>query len=118
MIGFDLEEFIYRKLKFTVWSFAGETRVRNMWNYSYEGGHAIVYVLDSSNQARIQFAKVTLDSALNHQLMANVPLLVFANKMDIATLSLKDIQDKLGLKELQREWHVQPCCATNGDGLV
>lgn len=49
MIGFDLEEFIYRKLKFTVWSFAGETRVRNMWNYSYEGGHAIVYVLDSSN---------------------------------------------------------------------
>lgn len=49
MIGFDLEEFIYRKLKFTVWSFAGETRVRNMWNYSYEGGYAIVYVLDTSN---------------------------------------------------------------------
>lgn len=50
--------------------------------------------------------------------MKNVPVLVFANKMDIATLQPREIVEKLGLHQMRRNWHLQPCCALNGDGLV
>lgn len=78
----------------------------------------MVYVLDSSDIERIQLAKETLDSVVNHELMKNVPVLVFANKMDIATLQPRELVEKLGLHHMRRQWHLQPCCATNGDGLV
>jgi signal recognition particle receptor subunit beta len=50
--------------------------------------------------------------------MKNVPVLVFANKMDIATLKPLEIVQKLGLHQLRRQWHLQSCCALNGDGLI
>ncbi len=62
-----------------------------MWHYYYEGGDAIIYVLDSSDNERIQLAKETLDSVMNHESMKNAPILVFANKMDIATLQTREI---------------------------
>ena len=92
--------------------------MRNMWHYYYEGGDAVIYVLDSSDTERIQLAKETLDAVVNHEAMKNVPVLVFANKMDIATLQPREIVEKLGLHLMRRQWHLQPCCAINGDGLV
>ena len=50
--------------------------------------------------------------------MAKVPVLVFANKMDIATLQPRDLVEQLGLYQLRRQWHLQACCAINGEGLV
>jgi hypothetical protein len=38
--------------------------------------------------------------------------------MDIATLKPLEIVQKLGLHQLRRQWHLQPCCALNGDGLI
>ena len=55
-----------KNLKFTIWDIGGQTKLRNMWHYYYEGGDAIIYVLDSSDNERIQLAKETLDSVMNH----------------------------------------------------
>lgn len=66
----------------------------------------------------MQLAKETLDAVVNHEAMKNVPVLVFANKMDIATLQPREIVEKLGLHLMRRQWHLQSCCAINGDGLV
>lgn len=70
--------------------------------------------------------------------MRDAVILVFANKQDIsqgitvfmlyfcienepfAFLAMKphEIQEKLGLTRLRdRNWYVQPACATTGDGL-
>lgn len=89
-----------------------------MWNYYYEGGDAVIYVLDSSDKERMQLSKQTLDSVINHENMKNVPVLVFANKMDISTYQTREIVQMLGLHQLRRQWHLQPCCALSGDGLV
>jgi len=46
-------------------------------------------------------------------------LLVFANKMDLPNaMDVKQVAERLGLNQLrQRQWHIQPACATTGDGL-
>jgi signal recognition particle receptor subunit beta len=67
--------------------------------------------------------------------LLNVDLLVFANKQDLPhAMSVDAIVDQLGLRGLQRTWHIQvsridlfsffiyevarqPTCAVSGDGL-
>ena len=46
-------------------------------------------------------------------------LLVFANKLDLPNaMSAAEMTDKLGLHQMrQRQWYIQACCATTGDGL-
>lgn len=65
-IGFNVEEVNYKNLKFTIWDIGGQTKLRNMWHYYYEGGDAVIYVLDSSDTERLQLAKETLDAVINH----------------------------------------------------
>lgn len=63
-------------------------------------------------------AKETLDEVINNENMKNVPVLVFANKMDISPYQPRELVEMMGLHMLRRQWHMQPCCALNGDGLV
>lgn len=49
--------------------------------------------------------------------MADCPVLVFANKMDISSLRPVQIVERMGLHKLKRG-HMQPCCALNGEGIV
>lgn len=51
--------------------------------------------------------------------MKDVPVLVLANKVDQAQVKMVEVVEKLGLhKEKRRQWHVQPTCALNGEGIV
>jgi ADP-ribosylation factor protein 1 len=56
---------------------------------------------------------------LNEDELRESILLVFANKQDLPNaISAPNMADKLGLHGLhQREWNIQVCCATTGDGL-
>ncbi len=57
---------------------------------------------------------------LSEQELKGVPLLVFANKQDIAgALPAEAISDELGLAggEKERPWSVRGCCALQGEGL-
>ena len=47
-----------------------------------------------------------------------MPVLVFANKMDVSPLKPKEIVKKLGIHKMRREWQLQPFCGLNGEGLV
>lgn len=59
-VGFNVEEVNYRGLNFTVWDIGGQTRLRELWHYYYNGSNAIIYVLDSADTDRIALAKETL----------------------------------------------------------
>ena len=51
--------------------------------------------------------------------LRDVPLLVFANKQDLAnTMSVNQVNERLGLNQIKnREWYIQSTSATTGDGL-
>jgi len=46
-------------------------------------------------------------------------LLVLANKQDLPhAMNANEMKDKLKLHQLrQKNWFIQPCCATTGEGL-
>jgi len=56
---------------------------------------------------------------LNDDQLRDAILLVFSNKQDLPhAMSAGEVTEKLGLHNLkQRNWFVQPCVATTGEGL-
>ena len=51
--------------------------------------------------------------------MANIPVLVFANKQDLPeAATVTEVAHHFTLNELHNPWHIQACCALTGDGLV
>lgn len=76
--------------------------------------HTPARLLPAASAAREELTSILADEEL-----VGVPVLVFANKQDLPKAAEpKVVADKLGMHKLKgREWHVQGCNATTGDGL-
>jgi ADP-ribosylation factor protein 1 len=116
-IGFNVEKVQYKNLEFNIWDIGGQTKIRNLWKFYYDNTDAIIYVVDTSDAERMAFAKETLSEVLSDDRLANAPLLVFANKVDISNMTTPEVVSSMGLQNLRREWYVQPTCALSGSGL-
>ena len=100
------------KAQHTSFSFSGTKRC--------DPPQAIIYVIDSSDSARLATSRSELLTMLSEDELKSVPVLVFANKQDVGgAASPAEISDKLGLagQEKGREWSVRGSCATKGEGL-
>ena len=117
-IGFNVENVKYKSLEFTIWDIGGQKKIRDLWAHYFERNNAVIFIIDSSDADRLEEAKETLHWVLNSEELKTVPLLVFANKQDMAVYSVSQIADKLSLSQMRgREWHIQGACALTGDGL-
>lgn len=118
-VGFNTETVTYKNVKFIVWDVGGQDRIRPLWRHYYTGTCAVIYVVDSADRYRIDEARHELHRVINDREMRDALILIFANKQDLPeAMKLHEIQEKLGLTRIRdRNWHVQPACATTGDGL-
>lgn len=118
-IGLNVESIKYQNVSFTVWDVGGQDKIRTLWRYYFDGTQGLIFVVDSNDKDRISEARDELHKLLNNSELTEAKLLVFANKQDLAkVLTAKEVTDKLHLNRLkQREWHVQPCTTTTGEGL-
>ena len=53
-VGFNVEEVKYKNLTFTMWDVGGQKLLRNMWCHYYPNTDAVIYVVDSSDQERLE----------------------------------------------------------------
>ena len=116
-IGFNVEDLEYKNLKMTIWDIGGQGSIRKLWRYYYDGTQAVIFVVDTSDRDRIEMAKEEIHGLMNDPSLAGAKLLVFANKMDIAQISVRDLSNKLELNRLKTDWHIQGAIAMTGDGL-
>lgn len=120
-IGFNVESVEYENIKFTVWDVGGQSKLRPLWRHYFQGTEALIFVVDSNDidPSRIEMAKEELHHLLNAEEMSNAVVLVFANKQDLPNaMDASTLASKLQLHGLRkREWYIQACCASNGQGL-
>ena len=81
-IGFNMETVEYKNIKFNVWDIGGQTQIRCMWRHYYESTDALIFVVDSSDEERMELAKEELHSMLQTEELSQAALLVLANKQD------------------------------------
>eukprot|EP00940_MAST-03C_sp_MAST-3C-sp2_P002225 g2225.t1 len=118
-IGFNVETVEYKNISFTVWDVGGQDKIRTLWRHYYQNTEGLIFVVDSNDEDRFDDAKQELHKMIAEDELRDAVVLVFANKQDLeGAKTAAEVTDKLGLASMRgREWFIQPCCATTGDGL-
>ena len=117
-IGFNVETIKFGKLTLNLWDIGGQKKIRDLWSHYYPGTNGIIFLVDSSDRARIQLAKEELYKMMEEEDLMGVPLLVLANKQDLGVMPVSEIIEKLDLRSLKgREWFCQGCSCKTGSGL-
>ncbi|KAE8913095.1 hypothetical protein PF005_g12575 [Phytophthora fragariae] len=118
-IGFNVETFEYKNIKFTAWDIGGQDKIRSLWKHYLSNNDAVIFVVDAADLERVDEAKQALHLIFEAEELANTKLLVYANKQDQPNaLSAAELRERMELSEATTNpAHVQPCVATTGDGI-
>ena len=52
-IGFNVETLEYKSIAFTVWDVGGQEKLRALWRHYFQTTQAVIFVVDSSDRARL-----------------------------------------------------------------
>ena len=69
--------------KLNVWDIGGQKAIRPYWKNYYENTDGLVFVVDSSDEERLNECVEELNSLLVEENLQKVPVLVYANKQDL-----------------------------------
>ena len=121
-IGFNVEEVQYKKIKFTVWDIGGQDRIRPLWVHYFNGVNALIYVVDINDIQRSQEMIDELQKLLVTDELSNVPVLVYANKIDMRTtnriqITSNDLYGKINNMIKHKNFFIQECSAVTSEGL-
>ncbi|XP_029853288.1 ADP-ribosylation factor-like protein 13A isoform X2 [Aquila chrysaetos chrysaetos] len=115
--GKNLRHYGHReRFEVTLVDLPGGQRSRSAWRNHYSAAHGFLFVLDSSDLARIEEARKVLSRVLSHPDVSGKPLLLLANKQDSATALLPcELIECLSLERLVNEnrspCRIEPCAA-------
>ena len=118
-IGSNVEEISYNNVKLQAWDLGGQESTRSIWSVYYVNTDAIIYVIDTHDDnyddSKIQFYKL-----LENETLKNAIILIYANKQDLP--GAKNVSEIIQIYELDtikdHIWHIQPCSAQTGEGLI
>ena len=119
-IGFNVETLQYKNIKFQVWDLGGQSSFRVIWDKYYSEAHGLIYVVDSSDEARLQEAVSTFAGLIKHTDLSNIPVLIMANKQDLdGACSIEKIEEIFDVKMIlrKRPCYVQLCSAYTREGI-
>jgi len=118
-VGFNVETIVFKDLRFTVWDVGGQDKIRPLWRHYFQNTSGMIYVVDSNDRDRIEEAARELRHLLNEEELKNIVLLILANKQDLPNaMTSKELSENLHMSTFRNiQWHIQQCCAVNGNGL-
>ncbi|XP_007524126.1 ADP-ribosylation factor-like protein 14 [Erinaceus europaeus] len=121
-IGFNVEMIeVKRNVSLTVWDVGGQEKMRALWRWYCENTDGLLYVVDSTDQQRLEDSRREFERILKNEHIKHLPVVLLANKQDVpGALTAEDITRMFKVKKLcsDRSWYVQPCCALTGEGLA
>lgn len=113
-LGFNIKAVQTAGFKLNVWDIGGQKKIRTYWKHYFEATDVLVrmppnhhhvlitenawhlhfvqiYVVDSSDEARMDESGEELNNLLAEEKLAGVPLLVYANKQDLDLAEPEDV---------------------------
>merc|ERR1711865_1223764 len=81
--GFNIKSLTQDGFKLNVWDIGGQKAIRPYWKNYYENTDGLVFVVDSSDEERLNECTEELNALLVEENLMKVPVLVYANKQDL-----------------------------------
>ncbi|MCD7462418.1 hypothetical protein HAX54_048504 [Datura stramonium] len=95
----------------------GYPGLRSIWEKYYEEAHAVIYVVDAACPSRFEDSKSALEKVLRHEDLQGAPLLILANKQDLAdAVPAEELARYLDLKKLDERKRYLSSCFPAYDG--
>uniref|UniRef100_A0A8C0B098 ADP ribosylation factor like GTPase 11 n=1 Tax=Buteo japonicus TaxID=224669 RepID=A0A8C0B098_9AVES len=105
-VGFNVESLQTPcRVSFTLWDVGGQGSLRASWPDYLEDTNILIFVLDSTDTARLPEALAALEEVLSHPSMAGIPVLLLANKQEMpGALAPAELGEKLKTPIAERFW--------------
>ncbi|XP_026464015.1 ADP-ribosylation factor-like protein 5B [Ctenocephalides felis] len=118
-IGSNVEEVVWRNIRFLVWDLGGQQSLRAAWSTYYTNTEFVIMVIDSTDRERLAVSREELFKMLAHEELSKAAVLIYANKQDLkGSMTAAEISRQLDLTSIKKQqWHIQSCCALTGEGL-
>ncbi|RAL49833.1 unnamed protein product [Cuscuta campestris] len=118
-VGLNIGRVEVSNSKLVFWDLGGQPGLRSIWEKYYEEAHAVLFVVDAACPSRFEDAKSALEKVLRHEDLHGAPLLILANKQDLAeAASAEELDRYLDLKKLgERVYKIQAVSAYEGIGI-
>ena len=118
-IGSNVEEISYNNVKLQAWDLGGQESTRSVWDVYFVNTDAIIYVIDT-HETNYEESKNQFYKLLENEALKNTVILIYANKQDLQ--GAKCVNEIMQIYEFDKIkdhiWHIQPCSAQTGEGLV
>lgn len=125
--GVNVEDYRYKDLTFRIKEFGGGTGTRPLWKLFIDQTQAVLFVVDGQDRLNMtnedsEYLGETLGNrealhGLMEHLDANVPVIVFVNKQDLAgCMAIEELVRVLHLRRLRQPWCINKCCSLTMHG--
>lgn len=123
-IGFNVDEVRVpnTNITFVVWDLGGQEAIRQIWKQYLENVSGLVFVVDSSDQARIPQARECLHALVRDPNLAGVPIVLVANKQDLITalpaVQMGELMGVNAIASVRNPCIVKGTVALTGEGVT
>ncbi|KAI9159541.1 ADP-ribosylation factor protein 3 [Blastocladiella emersonii ATCC 22665] len=120
-IGLNIGKIAMDKVNVNFWDLGGQQELHSIWEKYYSEAHAVIFVVDSTDVARLEAVKATFDKMITNDALEGLPVLMLANKQDLPGAmrveQIKEIFNHIALQMGARDSKVLPCVALTGSGV-
>lgn len=119
-IGADFDRIKINDMSLSVIQEGGRSGIRPLRRSYYHRMAGVIFVIDSSDQKRIDVVRDEIHRMLSDENMQNKPFLILANKQDLpGAMKPDELRDKLDLDKLaaNTNWYFQPTSAIRDEGI-
>jgi len=118
-IGMNLAKLNHLGSQVIIWDLGGQIKMRSIWEKYYSEANAVIFVVDSTDRARLKEAKMAFDAACDNDSLSRVPIVTFANKQDLpSALSPGDLAVNFYASDRKEDGaRIFGVSALNGEGI-
>jgi len=78
------EKFSFQGITFQAWDLGGHEAVRHLWNDYAPECKALLFLIDASDQERLEEAGYELDALIADKIVEDIPIAILLNKCDLS----------------------------------